>query len=59
MAQFWAFWLKTGVDMVYLRLCFGSNVTFLSGPIQGQLWVINLAETWASYGPCLESRPVL
>jgi len=39
--------------VLILWLCFGSNVTFRSGPILGQLWVINLAETWSSYGPCV------
>lgn len=27
--------------------------TNLSGPVQAQLWVINLAETWPRYGLCL------
>ncbi len=35
MAQFWGFWLKAGLYVVYWRLRLGSTVITCSGPLQG------------------------
>lgn len=40
-AQFWGFFLKTGFDMIYLRLIFGNTIKLFSCLVQGKLWVIN------------------